>query len=74
MYGEPTMICFKYQVYLYCSKAITYLNAIYFEWLQRQHYEYQTAPTPNTGSPPPLYGSITHLEKNSSMVKFPCLC
>jgi hypothetical protein len=28
MYGNPAMTCFKYQVYLYGSKAITYLNAI----------------------------------------------
>jgi hypothetical protein len=28
MYSNPAMICFKYQVYLYGSEAITYLNAI----------------------------------------------
>jgi hypothetical protein len=28
MYGIPAMTCFKYQVYLYGSEAITYLNAI----------------------------------------------
>ncbi len=28
MYGNPAMTCLKYQVYLYGSKAITYLNAI----------------------------------------------
>jgi hypothetical protein len=28
MYGTPAMTCFKYQVYLYGSEAITYLNAI----------------------------------------------
>jgi hypothetical protein len=37
----PNISClgpFKYQVYLYGSEAIKYLNAIlYFEWLQRQH-------------------------------------
>jgi hypothetical protein len=27
MYGKPAMTCFKYQVYLYGSEAITYLNA-----------------------------------------------
>jgi hypothetical protein len=26
--GKPTITCFKYQVYLYGSEAITYLNAI----------------------------------------------
>jgi hypothetical protein len=28
MYGKPAMTCFKYQVYLYGSEAITYLSAI----------------------------------------------
>jgi hypothetical protein len=28
MYGKFAMTCFKYQVYLYGSKATTYLNAI----------------------------------------------
>ncbi len=28
MYVNPAMTCFKYQVYLYGSEAITYLNAI----------------------------------------------
>jgi hypothetical protein len=28
MYGNPAMIYLKYQVYLYVSEAITYLNAI----------------------------------------------
>ena len=28
MYGNPAMTFFKYQVYLYGSEAITYLNAI----------------------------------------------
>jgi hypothetical protein len=28
MYGNPAMTCFKYQVSLYGSEAITYLNAI----------------------------------------------
>jgi hypothetical protein len=33
MYVKPAMTCFKYQVYLYGSEAITYLNALlYFEW------------------------------------------
>jgi hypothetical protein len=27
MYGKPALTCFKYQVYLYGSEAITYLNA-----------------------------------------------
>jgi hypothetical protein len=28
MYGNPAMICFKYEVYLNGSEAITYLSAI----------------------------------------------
>jgi len=28
MYGKLAMTCLKYQVYLYGSEAITYLNAI----------------------------------------------
>jgi hypothetical protein len=28
MYGKPAMTCFKYQVNLYGSEAITYLTAI----------------------------------------------
>ncbi len=28
MNGKPAMTCFEYQVYLYGSKAIMYLNAL----------------------------------------------
>jgi hypothetical protein len=28
MYGNPAITCFKYQVFLYGTEAITYLNAI----------------------------------------------
>jgi hypothetical protein len=28
MYGKPAIACFKYQVLLYGSEAITYVNAI----------------------------------------------
>jgi hypothetical protein len=28
MYGKPAMTCFKYQVYLYGSEAITYVSTI----------------------------------------------
>ena len=31
MYGKIAITCFKYQVYLYDSEAITYLNA--FLWV-----------------------------------------
>jgi hypothetical protein len=68
MYGKLAMTCSKYQVYMYGSEAITYLNAFLVIRLP---------PPSSTGSPPPsLYGiiTITHLEENSSMVKFPYLC
>ncbi len=76
MYGNPAMTCFKYQVCLYGSEAIAYLNA-YFKRLQSQHYESSDLPPPpTTGSPPPpLCGCITfnYLEANFSMVKLPYL-
>jgi hypothetical protein len=28
MYGKPAMTCFEYQVYLYGSKAITYVRHV----------------------------------------------
>ncbi len=28
MYGKPAMACFKYQVYLYGSKAIAFMTVI----------------------------------------------
>jgi hypothetical protein len=28
MYGKPAMTCFKYQVFLYGSEAIIYLNVM----------------------------------------------
>jgi hypothetical protein len=67
MYGKTAMTCFKYQVYLYGSEAITYLNA-YFEWLQNQHYESSDFPHSTLQAhykqpSLPLYGSrtFTHL-------------
>jgi hypothetical protein len=48
MYGKLAITCFKYQVYLYGSEAITYLNA--FLW------------GPTSGSPHPsllLFGTST---------------
>jgi hypothetical protein len=29
MYGKPDTTCFKFQVYMYGSEALTYFNAIY---------------------------------------------
>jgi hypothetical protein len=77
MYGILAMTCFKYQVYLYGSEAITYLNAFLWVVTERVTMSHQTAPTPHFRQPPPsLYGNITfaHLEENSSIVKLPYLC
>jgi hypothetical protein len=52
------MDCFKYQLYLYGSEDITYLNAI----LQSQDYESSDCPPPPpyTGSPPPPHSVWQH--------------
>ncbi len=62
MHGKPAMTCFKYQVYLYGSEAITYLNTIL--WVVTEPALWH------------LYGSITftHFEENSSKVKLSYLC
>ncbi len=69
MYGKPAITCFKYQVFLYGSEAITYLNAILWvvTVLQSQQYESSHCPHPHYRQPSPaLYGSITftHLKEN----------
>jgi hypothetical protein len=59
------MTYFKYQVYLYGSEAITYLNA--FLWLVTE----SAPPPPHYRQPSPsLYGSITFtlLKENSTVV------
>ncbi len=55
MYGKTAMTCFKYQVHLYGSEAVTYWM-IYFEWfgLQSQHYESSDSPHPLYRQPTPL--------------------
>jgi hypothetical protein len=56
MYGKPAMTCFKNQMFLYGSDAITYLTVILcFEWLQSQDYESSYCPTPSLlqQTPPP---------------------
>ncbi len=66
------MTCFKYQVYLYGSEAITYLNAIIWVVIEPAIWVIRL-PLPTTigSTTPSLYGSITftHLEENSSTVK-----
>ncbi len=77
MYGKLAITCFKFQVYLYGSEAITYLSAILWVVTEPALRVIRLSPAPNTGSRPPfLYGSMTftHLEDNSSMVKLSRLC
>jgi hypothetical protein len=78
MYGVPAMTCFKFQVYLYGSEAITYLSAILWVDTEPAIWVIRLPPTPHYRQPPPppLYGSITfsHLKENFSMVKLPYLC
>jgi hypothetical protein len=69
MYGKLSMTYFKYQVYLYGSEAITYLNAFLWVVTEPALRVIKPPPTPITGSPP-----LTHLEENSSIVKLPYLC
>ena len=76
MYGKPAMTCFKYQVYLYGSEAITYLNAILWVVTEPALWVIKLPPPPHYRQPSPtLYGSITitYLEENSSMDKLPYL-
>jgi hypothetical protein len=77
MYGKLARTCFKYQVYLYGSEDITYLNAFLCVVTEPALLVIRLPPPPSAGSPPPsLYGSITitHLEENSSTVKLSYLC
>ncbi len=64
MYGKPAMISFKYQMYLYGSEAVTYLNALL--WVATEPaVSVIWLPPPSHNQPSlPLYGSITftHLE------------
>ncbi len=76
MYGRSAMTCFKYQVYLYGSEAITYLNAILWVVTEPALWVIRLAPPPLQAALPLVYGSITftHLKENFSMVKLPYLC
>ncbi len=80
MYGKPATTCFKYQVYLYGSEAITYLSAILWVVTEPALWVIRLPPPPPDRQPapppPPVYGSITftHLKENFSMVKLPYLC
>jgi hypothetical protein len=77
MYGKLAMTCFKYQMYLYGSEAITCLNAFLWVVTEQALSVIRLPPPTTTGSPfPILYGSVTFnlLEENSSMVKLPYLC
>ncbi len=50
MYGKLAITCFKYQVYLYGSEAITYLNAIRREFTEPAPRVIRLSPNPTTGS------------------------
>ncbi len=67
MYGKPAMTCFKYQVYLYGSEAITYLSALLWVVTEPALWVARLPPTPPLRAAlPPVYGSITftHLKEN----------
>ena len=53
MFGKLAMTCFKYQVYLYGSEAITCLNAL-SGYRASSTMSHQTAPTPHYRQPSPL--------------------
>ncbi len=72
MYGKPAMPCFKYQVYLSGSEAITYLSAKIWVVTEPALWVITLPPAPHYRQPsPPVYGSITftHLKANFIMVK-----
>ncbi len=77
MYGNLAMTCFPYQVFMYGSEAITYLNAFLWVVTETAIWVIRLSPPHTTGSPPPsLYVSITftHFEEDYGMVKLPYLC
>ncbi len=70
MFGKPAMTCFEYQVYLYVSQAIIYLNALLWVVTEPSLWVIRLSPLP------PMCGNITftHLEDNSSIVKLLYQC
>ncbi len=71
MYGKLAMTCFKYQVYLYGSEAITYLNAFLWVVTEPPLGVIRLPPPSTTGSPPlSLNGSITftHLKVTKTIL------
>ncbi len=74
MYGKPAMTCFKYQVYLYGSEAITDLNALIGVVTEPTLWVI-TLPPLQAALPPCVWQHNRHpLEENSSMIKLPYLC
>ncbi len=72
MHGKPSMTCFKYQVYMYGSDAITYLSALLWVVTEPALWVIGLPPTPHYRQPSPLvYGRITftQLKENIIMVK-----
>ena len=54
MYGKIAMTCLKYQLYLFCSEAITYLKCFPLGGNRASTMSHQTAPTPYCRQPSPL--------------------
>jgi hypothetical protein len=61
MYGNPAMTCFKYQVSLYGSEAITYLNANVSGY-RASTMSHQTSPHPplQAALPPSVWQHNLH--------------
>jgi hypothetical protein len=53
MYGNPAMTCYKYQVCLYGSEAITYFECYTLSGYRASTMSHQTAPTPHYRQPSP---------------------
>jgi hypothetical protein len=71
MYGKPVMTCFKHQVYLNGSEAITYLSAI-IEWLVVTEPARQYGPVRQPYAylvPSPIAGLKLPTQNDSSMTR-----
>ncbi len=53
MHGKPAITCFKYQVYLYGSEAISYLSAILWVVTEPALWVIRMPPTPHYRQPSP---------------------
>ncbi len=62
MYGKPTMTFFKYQVYLYGSKTITYLNAILGVVTELALWVIKLLSPPTRSTPSQCMAAFLHLD------------